>query len=337
MPDVSVVILNFNGKECLKECLKSLQRQSYKSFEVIVSDNKSTDGSQEMVRKLFPKFKLLANDKNYGVSEGYNRGINIAKGRYVATLANDMVLDRNWIKEVVSVFKDKKAAAAGSFIKNKDEGFYRGEKVFGFYMDLLGNPATLHKETPGYIFGPSGAMFDRRKIPVPYDNDYFYSGDEIYLGWQALLKGYNTAQANNAKLFHIGRVSVNAGNVSAFVEFHGEKDRYLNLLVFYSAGSLLKIMPLMIINTLLTLITSIPRRRIHIRLKSYWWLLTHIPLIVRKRSEMQKQRKAKEKDVFRYITYRIPYNIPIVTQAINALLYLYCFVLRIPVRERQKN
>ncbi len=337
MPDVSVVILNFNGKECLKECLKSLQKQSYRDFEVIVSDNSSTDGSQEMVRKSFPKFRLLANDRNYGVSEGYNRGVAIAKGRYAATLANDMVLDRNWLKEAFAAFKDKKVAAAGSFIKNKDEGFYKGEKVFGFYMDLLGNPVTLHRETPGYIFGPSGAIFDRKKIPVPYDNDYFYSGDEIYIGWQALLKGYNTAQANKAKLFHIGRVSVNAGNVSAFVEFHGEKDRYLNLLVFYSAGSLLKIIPLIITNTLLTLATSIPRRRIHIRLKSYWWLMRNFPLVMKKRREMQQQRKAKENEIFRYITYRIPYNIAFVTPTINLLLYIYCCILRIPVMERQKR
>ncbi len=337
MPGVSVVILNFNGKEHLKECLKSLQRQSHKGFEAIVSDNSSTDGSQEMVRKQFPKIKLLANDRNYGVSEGYNRGVAIAKGRYVATLANDMVLDRNWIKEAIAVFKDKKVAAAGSFIKNKDEGFYRGEKVFGFYMDLLGNPVTLHKETPGYIFGPSGAIFDRRKIPVPYDNDYFYSGDEIYLGWQALLKGYNTAQANKAKLFHTGRVSVNAGNVSEFVEFHGEKDRYLNLLVFYSASSLLKIAPLILMNTLLTLATSIPRRRTRIRLKSHWWLLRNLPLVMKKRREMQRQRKVPERKIFRYVTCRIPYNIAFVTPTINMLLYLYCTILGIPVMERQRN
>ncbi len=204
-------------------------------------------------------------------------------------------------------------------------------------MDLLGNPVTLHKETPGYIFGPSGAIFDRKKISVPYDNDYFYSGDEIYLGWQALIKGHNTAQANKAKLFHIGRVSVDAGNVSEFVEFHGEKDRYLNLLVFYSTSSLLKIAPLMILNTLLTLITALPRGRAHIRLKSYWWLLRNFTLIMKKRHEMQQQRKAKENEIFKYITYRIPYNIAFVTPTINMLLYIYCCILRIPVMERQKS
>lgn len=335
MPNVSVVILNFNGKDVLRECLKSLAKQSYRDYEVIVSDNNSSDGSQAMVRKEFPKVKLLANDKNYGVSEGYNRGVAAAKGRFVATLANDMVLDRDWVKEAVAVFSDKKVAAAGSYIKNKDEGFYRGEQVFGFYMDLLGNPVTLHKETPGYIFGPSGAIFDRKKIAMPYDNDYFYSGDEIYLGWQTLLKGWNTAQANKARLFHIGRVSVNAGGVSAFVEFHGEKDKYLNLLIFYSGATLLKMLPLMLLNTIITLLLSILRRRTHIRLKSYWWLITNIGLVMKKREDMQKQRKATEKEIFRYVTYRSPYNIPFLTPLMNALFYLYCVVLRIPVMELQ--
>ncbi len=127
MPKVSVVILNFNGKGVLRECLKSLKKQSFKDYEVIVSDNNSSDGSQEMVRKEFPKVKLLANDKNYGVSEGYNRGVAIAKGRLVATIANDMVLDKNWVKEAVAVFKDEKVGCAGSYIKNKDEGFANPE------------------------------------------------------------------------------------------------------------------------------------------------------------------------------------------------------------------
>ncbi len=339
MPDVSVVILNFNGKEHLKNCLQSLKAQSYRNFEVIVSDNNSSDGSQEMVAKEFPKFKLIRNSENYGVSKGYNVGVRLAKGEYVATLANDMVLDKNWIKEAVAVLeKDKKAAAVGSFIQNKEGGFYKGEKVYGFYMDLLGNPLTLHEEKQGHIFGPSGAMINRGIIGMPYDDDFFYSGDEIYLGWKAMMLGHNTAQANKAKLFHEGRVSINsAKGISAFAEYHGERNRYLNLLIFYSWPTLAKLLPLMIINVIITLLLSLPRLRFHIRLKAYWWLITHVGLIMRKRGEMQHIRKTSERQVFRFISARIPYSLGPLTMIANKLLLAYCWLLKLPVRELQET
>ncbi len=337
-PEASVVILNFNGKDYLRKCLQSLQKQSHKSFEVIVSDNNSSDGSQEMVVKEFPKVRLLRNAANYGVSKGYNVGVEVAKGKYVATLANDMVLDKDWVKEAVAALKkDSKAASAGSFIQNKEGGFYKGEKVYGFYLDLLGNPLTLHSENPGYIFGPSGAIFRKDIIGLPYDNDFFYSGDEIYLGWKTMMLGYNTAQANKAKLFHEGRVSINSvKGISAFAEYHGERNRYLNLLIFYSASTLIKLLPLMLLNIIVTSLLSIFRLRLHIRLKAYWWLISHLGLIKKKRREIQRTRKTSEKNVFKYIGARIPYGLGPLTGVTNKLLLLYCFIMRLPVMELQK-
>jgi len=331
MVKVSIIVLNFNGKEHLKNCLESLQKQTYEDFEIIVSDNNSSDGSQEMVRKKFPKVKLLANDKNYGVSEGYNRGVKVAKGRYVVTMANDMQFDKNWIKEAVKPFKEKDVAVVTTYIKNRDEGYYKGEEVYGFSMDLLGNPVTFHNPGHKYVFGGNGLLFDRKKISVPYENVYFYAGDEIYLAWQTWLRGYKVIQTNAAKLFHFGRVSVDASNVSTLVEFHGEKDKYLNLFIYYGFGTLLKVLPLILLNIILTTIVSAFRGRIFVRFKSYGWLLLNVPFILKKRSEMQKLRKIKESEILNLLTYRSPYNWAIA----NMFFKLYCIIFRIPVKELQ--
>ena len=334
-PEVSIVVLNFNGREHLRKFLESARRQSFKNFEVIVHDTLSKDGSLEMLEKEFPEAKVIHSDVNFGVSKSYNLGAEQAKGRYVATLANDMVLDKDWVREMVNALKsDANAAAAGCYINNKTEGYYKGEQCYGFYMDILGNPLTLHQATPGYVFSSAGVMFKKGLVGKPYDDEYFFSGDEIYIGWKVLLMGYRTVQANKAKLLHEGRASRRA---SDFVEFHGEKDKYLNLFIFYATPTLLKLLPLIAANMLITTVTSIFSGRIRVRLKSYLWLITHLGLIARKRSEVQKLRKAGERDVLKYVCAKTPYDLGPLKPIVDKLLLLYCWLLRIPVRELQVN
>jgi GT2 family glycosyltransferase len=93
-PEVSVVVINWNGREYLHACLESLAQQESVEFEVIVVDNGSQDGSQEMVRADFiprPDFQvqLIANEVNKGFCEANNQGFALARGRFIAILNND--------------------------------------------------------------------------------------------------------------------------------------------------------------------------------------------------------------------------------------------------------
>ena len=334
-PEVSIVVLNFNGKEYLRKFLESVRRQSYKNFEVIVHDTRSTDGSLEMLRGKYPEVKVIRSEKNYGVSKSWNIGAEHAKGRYVATLPNDVVLDKHWIKEMLDgLKKDKKAASAGCYIENKEDGYYRGEQCYGFNIDLSGNPLTFHQPTANYVFSSAGVMFKKDLVGKPYDDEYYFSGDEVFIGWKVLLMGYKTVQVNKAKLLHEGRASRRA---SDFVEYHGEKDKYMNLLIFYSAPILLRLLPLILANVAVTMLTSLFRMRLHVRLKAYLWLITHAALIVSKRREIQKLRKVDDEEIFKYVSARTPYELGVLTPIVNKLLLLYCLILRIPAMEMQKR
>lgn len=79
LPFCSIIVLNYNGKELLKDCFSSLSRINYpkKRYEIIMVDNGSKDGSIEYVKNFFPHIKVLALDKNYGFAEGNNKGIDI--------------------------------------------------------------------------------------------------------------------------------------------------------------------------------------------------------------------------------------------------------------------
>src|SRR5689334_20217071 len=95
-PKVSVVVLNWNGRELLRECLESLKKSEYPLYEIIVADNGSSDGSQKMVAERFSDIVLVENGENLGVPEGKNRGLTRAMQkdvRYIYTLDNDLIIE----------------------------------------------------------------------------------------------------------------------------------------------------------------------------------------------------------------------------------------------------
>ena len=87
---VSVVIPNWNGKKYLRECLKSLEKQDFQNFEIIVVDNGSEDGSVDMMKKEFPRVKILRMKKNEGFCRAVNIGIRAAKAPYVLLVNNEL-------------------------------------------------------------------------------------------------------------------------------------------------------------------------------------------------------------------------------------------------------
>jgi GT2 family glycosyltransferase len=96
MTDVSIVIINWNTREVLRNCLASVfEGRTGLSVEVLVIDNASTDGSAEMVARSFPQVKLTVNAENRGFAAANNMGIRTASGRYILLLNSDTVLLRD--------------------------------------------------------------------------------------------------------------------------------------------------------------------------------------------------------------------------------------------------
>jgi glycosyltransferase involved in cell wall biosynthesis len=111
-PFVSVIIVNYSGAHFLTGCLDALQKQSYPHdrFEVIVSDNGSTDNSLELLRMQYPWVKTLENKKNLGFTTGNNVAIRAAHGEYIVLLNNDTAPQPDWLEEMVKVADDNPQA-----------------------------------------------------------------------------------------------------------------------------------------------------------------------------------------------------------------------------------
>jgi GT2 family glycosyltransferase len=113
--NVSVIIVSFNTCELLRNCLKSVfEKTTEVSFEVIVSDNGSVDGSVEMVKGEFPQVVLIENNANLGFGTANNRGLDVAKGEFVFYLNSDTLLLNNAIKVFYDYWKKHENESFGA-------------------------------------------------------------------------------------------------------------------------------------------------------------------------------------------------------------------------------
>ena len=102
-PDVSIIVVNWNTCDLLTECLDAIvQTGGDLSIEIIVVDNGSTDGSQDMVRQRFPEVNLITNTENLGFAKANNQAIRRSRGRYVLLLNSDAFVRENTIERMVA-------------------------------------------------------------------------------------------------------------------------------------------------------------------------------------------------------------------------------------------
>jgi GT2 family glycosyltransferase len=125
--DVSIIVVAWNVRQFLYNCLKSVYDQTRGiDFEVIYVDNASEDGSVQMVAKEFPQVKIIENEKNEGFIKANNQGIEIAKGRYVLLLNSDtVVLDNATAKTVKFADEHPETAVVGCKVLNPDRTLQR--------------------------------------------------------------------------------------------------------------------------------------------------------------------------------------------------------------------
>lgn len=161
--DLSVIIVNWNTRDLLRQCLEMIPAAARDlSFEIIVVDNASTDGSQEMVRTFFPSARLLINQENLGFPKAVNQGIRCGSGEYLALVNTDVVIPAGALSDLVTYLRGHPhVGAAGPQLAYGDG---RLQQSGGFAP----SPASAFK----YIFSKdSGILVRSRKSgrPMPVD------------------------------------------------------------------------------------------------------------------------------------------------------------------------
>lgn len=163
--DVSIIIVNCNTRDILRDCLQSVYEQACSvNFEVIAIDNASIDGSVEMVRNEFAEVTIIENSENRGFAAANNQGIAVAKGRYVLLLNSDTVVIDNAVSKTVA-FADShlEAAVVGCRVLNPDKTLQPSCFMFPSILNMLLSSSYLYKLFPkSKFFGRQHMTWWRR-------------------------------------------------------------------------------------------------------------------------------------------------------------------------------
>lgn len=296
---VSVIVVNRNGKRFLQDCFISLENQVFQDFETILVDNGSSDGSIVLVKDQFPWVKILTLDKNYGYSGGNNRGINMAKGKYVVLLNNDTEVDPLWLEELIATIKKNphvgflaskvlfyedrgKIDAAGDGFTLGGHGF----KIRNGQMNLKDDPS------PKEVFGASGvAVLFRRDVfdRVGYfDEDFFAYCEDLDISFRARLAGFKCLYVPTAVVYH--HVSGTTGKFSAQQFYLTNRNMLLTYLKNMPARFIFRYFHYFLYAQFRTWVSAILRGEGLAALKGKIDTLKMLPSILPKRKLIQKNR-----------------------------------------------
>jgi GT2 family glycosyltransferase len=222
VPDMSIVLVCWNNKAYLEPCLKSLYAGGLKStFDVVVADNGSTDGSQQMLAEKYPDVKIIQNEGNVGLGRASNQGIEATNGRYVLLLNNDTIVNGPSLDRLVEFLDHHpEAGAVAGKLLNPDGSFQSGYATFSTLTEefliathigeVLWNGYPSHGDSDeikatGWL--SSACLLVRRSAFDQIgllDESYFIYGDEADLQYRLNKAGWKVYFLPSSTIIHFG-------------------------------------------------------------------------------------------------------------------------------------
>jgi GT2 family glycosyltransferase len=321
-PLVSIIIVNYNGKRFLKECLSSVFLSEYPNFEVIFVDNASTDRSVDFVSSIFSDKKLLkiiVNSENLGFGPANNVGFEQAKGKYVVFLNNDTSVEPDWLEcLVVAMENDASIGLASSLFLNMNgrtiqtAGILKCDYMMPSYW--IGMDRNYSEQSFPEVFEISSAMgasmILRREFLEQmggFDPKYFYYYDDDYLSFRTWIAGKRVVTVSGSRLRHsLGGTS---GSIDLFKYRHSFIGSSSLIFAIY-LGKLELLKALLIFSIYKLLLESILSKKI-VRfqgsMKGALWVLRNLKYIWRNRLVYWGKSQIDERTLRdRMIRIRIP-------------------------------
>ncbi len=221
--DVSIIIVSYNTKKITQDCIasviKSLKDTSL-TWEIILVDNVSTDGTRQMLKEQFPKVTTVLNKENVGFGRANNQGIRIAKGEYVLLLNSDTLVLNNAIGKLLAFARQHPNAFVGAKLLNLDRSaqtscgpFFSLPVVFTALF-LKGDYIGLTRWSPNSVrkvdWVSGACIMAPKKLfmnDLLFDENIFMYMEEIDLLYRAKKKGYPTYFYPRSLIVHLGAAS----------------------------------------------------------------------------------------------------------------------------------
>lgn len=313
-PLVSIIIVNWNGSGVFKNCLESLKKITYKNWEIIVVDNGSSDGSEDLINNIgIPKskYKLIKNKNNLGFAPANNKGLKLSKGKYILLLNNDTKVERNFLSLMIEKMEEEKQIGAmqpkirmmdtpdrldncGSFLTWTGFLYHWG---FGKKDSVEFNNQKLIHTAKGACMLIRKEVIDKVKL---FDDDFISYFEESDLCSRIWLSGWQVIYYPKPEIYHkVGFTSKKL--IATEVNYHSLKNRMLSYIKSFGLRGVITILiPHILMLMLLTLIYLIKFdfSKSTMVIKAIWWNVANFSITLKKRKQIQKLRVVSDKDIF---------------------------------------
>jgi GT2 family glycosyltransferase len=305
--DVSIIIVNHNGRRWLESCLSAVVAQDVSGVEVVLVDNDSSDGSLELVRERFRGVRIAPADRNLGFAEGNNLGAGMAGGRYLAFLNNDTVPAPDWVGALRRAIESDPSIGLAtsrivylhdpSIVDSAGDGYLRAG---GAFKRLHGQPAALAGESTD-VFGACGAAFMIRRDLFHelggFDADFFMVYEDVDLSFRARLRGYRCIYAADAVVRHAG--SATLGRLSPLAVFYGQRNLEWTYLKNMPWPLLLRSLPTHVLYNAAAAVRFTPAGLFGSFVRAKWAAVAGIPRMLKKRTLEQRRRRSSSAVLWR--------------------------------------
>lgn len=305
-PLISLVVVNYNGEDIIGKCLSSLVKVDYpkNKYEIIVVDNASIDNSIPIIKK-FTNAKLIQNSSNMGYV-GVNSCLDKVNGKYIFVLNNDLEMEKNCLKEAVRVIEkdDTIGVIAPKFVnyysrKMESSGTWVSRSFYtGHYIDAKEEQTV--KEVP--YLGIELIRADiAKKFGYIYDLDYFIYGEDLDLSLRFRLLGYKTVYVPGAIIYHMHAATTKKSK-SYKMTFLMERNSLMTFFKVLSLKNILFLLPYVLFMRFAGIIKNLVTLKfasVFARAYSIVWIFFHFNLVLKKRKEIQKLRRADDRFLFK--------------------------------------
>lgn len=299
----SIIIVGFNHGHYLRDCLPAVLQQDHPSYDVIVVDNASSDGTSDFVRTLLPdhqNLRLMALEENVGYAEGNNVGFKETEAEFLVVLNPDTRPEPNWLSELVAAFDDPEVGMATSkIVMMEDAGRLNtcGNEMTVLSLVTcrgLGQPSSEYEE-PADIAAVSGAAFAIRRETLektgPFDADFFLYYEDTDLSLRSWLAGYRCVYVPTSVVEHDYIFKF-----TPLKAFWQERNRHFSLLKNLRWRTLLLMSPWLFLGELMAMGYCAMQGPRHVlgKLRAYAWILFHWRKIMASRRHTQASRVAPD-------------------------------------------
>jgi len=308
----SIIIVNYNGGEYILVCLQSLVNVIDDGVEIIVVDNASADDSPNLIKNAFPDIRMICSTTNLGFGGGSNLGVRYARGKYLAFLNPDTVVEPGWLESLVLALEANPDAGLATskilLIDDPNRINTCGNNVHITGLTLcrgMGQPADAFPKLDE-VSAISGAAFVVRRELFDwlggFDENFFLYMEDTDLSLRARLAGYKCIFVPESIVYHHYALRFGFNKI-----FYQERNRYYLLLKHFHWWTLVAALPALLLAEVIAWGFNLLREpnRMQNKLNAYFSTISNLPDLFKRREAAQRLRRVSDRKLLETLTWRL--------------------------------